>query len=150
VRPRMPLDLIGSACLTSGLVLLIFRSSRSPIAAPTGYVGGTRFCSLLPSLLLWNAARSRGCSARLFGTRLVPGTINTSSKSPHTSRPLSFFGPRAARQSLLAACDGLAFLPSSIAITAIADALARCQTHRRSRRRFFGGISLMAGALIYS
>jgi EmrB/QacA subfamily drug resistance transporter len=155
VRPRMPLDLIGSACLTSGLVLLIFsiESVADRSADWDTWVELAFAVLLLVAFVLWERrAKSPLIPARLFRyENLVPGTINTFFEVAAYVAAFIFSSVLAQQGNHYSPLvTGLAFLPSSIAITAIAGPLSAPMVKRIGVRGvgFFGGISLMAGALI--
>jgi MFS family permease len=155
VRPRMPLDVFGSACLTSGLVLLIFaiESVADRSADWDTWLELALAVALLGAFVRWERrAKSPLIPARIFRyENLVPGTVNTFFEVVAYVAAFIFSSVLAQQGNHYSPLvTGLAFLPSSIAITAIAGPLSAPMVKRIGVRGvgFFGGIALMAGALI--
>lgn len=155
VRVRVPLDVLGAVLLTAGLVLSIFtiESIADRLIGWDTYAEAFAAIVLLASFV---AVERRAVSplipAHIFSyPNIVPGTLNTFVEVAAYAAAFIFssvFAQRVDHYSPLA--TGLAFLPSSIVITAIAGPLSAPMVKRIGVRGVgaIGGIALIAGCLI--
>lgn len=155
VRERTALDIMGAVLLTAGLVLLIFaiESLADRNANWDTYVEAAAAIALLVAFFYAERrAKSPLVPVHIFSyANMIPGALVTFFEVAAYAAAFIFssvFAQRVDHYSPL--LTGLAYLPASIVITAIAGPISAPMVKRIGIRGvgFFGGIALVAGCAI--
>lgn len=155
VRERTPLDVMGAVLLTAGLVLLIFaiESLADRSADLDTYVEAAAALALLVAFVfVERRAKSPLIPAHIFSyPNMLPGAIVTFCEVAAYAAAFIFsciFAQSVNHYSPLV--TGLAYLPASIVITAIAGPISAPMVKKIGVRGigFFGGIALVAGCTL--